>query len=381
LNNPKSLGKSALTMTLGVVFVFAVFTLYIMYSEYSHFKEPSVEILFQLIILALCTIISVGLFWGFFVSKITRELGVITAFLKNHGGNQLPLGVEEFKIEEFRQIAENVNEMLVEIKDKNRELEDLNENLEQSVELKTKVLAKKNDELVAAKKQVEKALASRDKFIKDSIHEINTPLAVIQANIELMRLHGLGNRHLVKIEAASKIVTNIYEDLSYFIKKDRFMVKKEVLNFTQFLQERVEYFKEAVEGANLRMSLQSSEQLFISFDKTQLLRMIDNNIFNAVKYSKEGSEIKISIFADKKGKIVFEIVNEALYKPDMQIVFNRFYRGSDARGGFGIGLSLVYQIAVQNGVGICCAALEDKTVWFAYAFKDYFEDAFSSHGF
>jgi len=65
----------------------------------------------------------------------------------------------------------------------------------------------------------------------------------------------------------------------------------------------------------------------------------------------------------------------------MAIIFNRFYRGSDARGGFGIGLSLVYQIAVQNSVGICCAAMEDGTVWFAYAFKDYFEDAFSSHGF
>lgn len=381
MNNPKTLGKSALTMTLSVVSVFAAFTLYIMYSEYLRFKEPSIEILFQLIILALCVVIGVGLFWGFFVAKVTRELGAISVFLKNHDTNQTPLDIEDFKIAEFHQIAENINEMLVEIKEKNRELKELNENLEHSVEVKTKVLAKKNEELSLAKKQIEKVLASRDKFIKDSIHEINTPLAVIQANIELMRLTGQDSRHLVKIEAASKIVTNIYEDLSYFIKKDRFKVKKEVLNLTQFLSERVEYFKEAVEGANLKMSFEGSEQLFISFDVTQLVRMVDNNIFNAVKYSKEGGEIKVSVFTDTKGKIIFEIVNEALYRPDMQIVFNRFYRGSDARGGFGIGLSLVYQIAVQNGVGICCAALEDGRVWFAYAFKDYFEDAFSSHGF
>lgn len=381
MNNQKTLGKTALAMTLSVVSVFAAFTFYIMYSEYLRFKEPSVEILFQLIILALCVVIGVGLFWGFFVAKVTRELTVISVFLKNHDTAQAPLDIDEFKISEFHQIAENINEMLVEIKEKNRELKELNENLEHSVEVKTKVLAKKNEELSHAKKQIEKVLASRDKFIKDSIHEINTPLAVIQANIELMRLTGQDSRHLVKIEAASKIVTNIYEDLSYFIKKDRFKVKKEVLNLTQFLSERVEYFKEAVEGANLKMSFEGSEQLFISFDVTQLVRMVDNNIFNAVKYSKEGGEIKVSVFTDTKGKIIFEIVNEALYRPDMQIVFNRFYRGSDARGGFGIGLSLVYQIAVQNGVGICCAALEDGRVWFAYAFKDYFEDAFSSHGF
>jgi len=381
MNEPKTLGKSALTMTLGVVGVFAAFTLYIMYTEYAHFSGPSIEILFQLIIMALCVVIGVGFFWGFFVARVTNEIVAISEFLKGHDGGKASLRTDDFKIAEFRQIASNINDMMTEIKDKTDTLKELNENLEQSVEVKTRALAKKNEELSVAKKQVEKALASRDKFIKDSIHEINTPLAVIQANIELMRLNGLGSRHLVKIEAASKIVTNIYEDLSYFIKKDRFIIKKEVLNLTQFLSERMEYFKEAVEGANLQMEFDGKDQYFVSFDRTQLLRMVDNNIFNAIKYSKEGGSIKLSVFADKKGKIIFEIVNEALYKPDMQIIFNRFYRGSDARGGFGIGLNLVYQIAVQNGVGICCAALEDGRVWFAYAFKDYFEDAFSSHGF
>lgn len=381
MNKSKTLGKSALIMTLGVVSIFAAFTLYIMYTEYIHFTSPSVEILFQLIIMALCVVIGIGFFWGFFVSRVTNELNAISEFLKAHDSAQKPLDIDSFKIEEFGQIASNINDMMLEIREKTNTLKELNENLEQSVEIKTRVLAKKNEELTSAKKQVEKALASRDKFIKDSIHEINTPLAVIQANIELMRLNGLGSRHLVKIEAASKIVTNIYEDLSYFIKKDRFTSKKEVLNLTQFLAERVEYFKEVVDGANLRLEFDGKEQYFVSFDKTQLLRMVDNNIFNAIKYTKESGLISVRIFSDGRGKIVFEIVNEALYKPDMQIIFNRFYRGSDARGGFGIGLSLVYQIAVQNGVGICCAALEDGRVWFAYAFQDYFEDAFSSHGF
>lgn len=381
MNKPKTLGRLALTMTLGVVGIMSAFVLYILYSEYSHFKEPSIEILVQLLIMALTVVIGIGLFLGFFVSRVTKELGAITGFLKNHDANQAALDVDDFKIAEFCQIAQNINEMLSEIKDKNRALKELNENLEQSVEIKTRVLEKKNEELSVAKRQTEKALASRDKFIKDSIHEINTPLAVIQANIELLRLGGQGSKYLVKIEAAVKIITNIYEDLSYFIKKDRFMVKKEVVNISEFLKERVEYFKEPSQGANIGISFESHEQMFVSFDKTQLQRIFDNNIFNAIKYSKEGSEIKISLFPDGKGKIIFQIVNRALYKPDMGSIFNRFYRGLDARGGFGIGLSLVYQIAVQNGVGICCAAMEDGEVWFAYAFKDFFEDAFSSHGF
>ena len=381
MNKPRTLGKSALLMSISVVFVLALFVFYIFYRDYFIFARTSVEIAVWFLISAISVIIAIGLLSGFFVSSVTKEVSSILLFLKNHDKEQEPLNIEQFKVLEFCLIAENINEMMTEIKEKKAELEELNANLERTVDLKTVVLAKKNEELTSAKKQVEKALASRDKFIKDSIHEINTPLAVIHANIELMRLKGYDSKHLIKIEAASKIVTNIYEDLSYFIKKDRFVSKKEVLNVTQFLEERLEYFKEVATGANMRISFIGEEQLFIAFDKTQLLRLVDNNIFNAIKYSKEDAEIKVSVFSDNYGKIVFEVVNDALYKPDIGTVFNRFYRGSDARGGFGIGLNLVYQIAVQNGVAICCAALEDGRVWFAYAFKDYFEDAFSSHGF
>ena len=224
-------------------------------------------------------------------------------------------------------------------------------------------------------------LSSIGKLAAGITHEINTPLNVIQANIELLRLGGINNKNLVKIEAASKIISAIYDDLSYFIKKDRFLVKKEVINFSDFLSSRLEYFKEVAEGANIKIVQKITEQLFVSFDITQLQRMCDNNIFNAVKYSKEGSEIRVSLYMSGCGKIVFEIINQAVYRPDIGKIFNRFYRGLDARGGFGIGLSLVYQIAVQNNVTICCSALDDGLVWFSYAFKDFFDDAFSSHGF
>jgi hypothetical protein len=151
--------------------------------------------------------------------------------------------------------------------------------LESKVEEKTKALLLTNEELRCAKTRADKALASRDKFIKDSIHEINTPLNVIQANIELLRLGGINNKNLVKIEAASKIISAIYDDLSYFIKKDRFLVKKEVINFSDFLSSRLEYFKEVAEGANIKIVQKITEQLFVSFDITQLQRMCDNNIF------------------------------------------------------------------------------------------------------
>ena len=382
-NSPKkTLAVYSLYMIIGAVCVVSIFVGYVVYSEYIHLKERYVEVLFQMIILALSSVIGIGLFWGFFVGKAARELSVITDFLKSKNGDGfLDLEGGRFSISEFEDIAASINAMLKEIRAKNEELVAFNEHLESKVEEKTKALLLTNEELRCAKTRADKALASRDKFIKDSIHEINTPLNVIQANIELLRLGGINNKNLVKIEAASKIISAIYDDLSYFIKKDRFLVKKEVINFSDFLSSRLEYFKEVAEGANIKIVQKITEQLFVSFDITQLQRMCDNNIFNAVKYSKEGSEIRVSLYMSGCGKIVFEIINQAVYRPDIGKIFNRFYRGLDARGGFGIGLSLVYQIAVQNNVTICCSALDDGLVWFSYAFKDFFDDAFSSHGF
>ena len=80
-----TIGKSALLMTLGVVGVFAAFTLYIVYAEYARFAEASVEILFWLIIMALCVVIGIGFFWGSFVSRVTSEIVTISEFLKRLG--------------------------------------------------------------------------------------------------------------------------------------------------------------------------------------------------------------------------------------------------------------------------------------------------------
>lgn len=69
-------------------------------------------------------------------------MSVLTEFLKNHEAGRGRLDESGFGIEEFSDIAANINDMLKEINEKNRELKELNENLEQNVEIKTKVLEK-----------------------------------------------------------------------------------------------------------------------------------------------------------------------------------------------------------------------------------------------
>ena len=85
-------------------------------------------------------------------------------------------------------------------------LEDLNKNLEYKV-------SRKNIELTK--------LIESQKHLLKLLHEINTPLSIIQTNIDLLKMKIPNNKYITNIESGSKIIQNIYDDLSYLVKKDR----------------------------------------------------------------------------------------------------------------------------------------------------------------
>ena len=68
------------------------------------------------------------------------------------------------------------------------------------------------------------------------MHEINTPLAIIRTNIDLLKMKIPENKYITNIESGSKTIQYIYDDLSYLIKKDRVLYEKEYLEFSEILK-------------------------------------------------------------------------------------------------------------------------------------------------
>jgi signal transduction histidine kinase len=83
-----------------------------------------------------------------------------------------------------------------------------------------------------------------DNFIKDSMHEINTPLSIISVNIDLYNRKNEPNKYMNRMKAATKVLSNIYNDMDYLIKHDRVDYEVQSINMTAFINERVEYFSE-----------------------------------------------------------------------------------------------------------------------------------------
>ena len=138
---------------------------------------------------------------------IVNDVREIGKYFKESQKNDNPINQNRIIFGEFKIIANYATDAMNNIKLKTHMLEDLNKNLEYNVSEKTKELTK--------------LIESQKTFIKNSVHEINTPLAIIQTNIDLLKMKIPNNKYITNIESGSKIIQNIYDDLSYLIKRDR----------------------------------------------------------------------------------------------------------------------------------------------------------------
>jgi len=190
-----------------------------------------------------------------------------------------------------------------------------------------------------------------DRFIKDTTHELNTPLSAILANIEMMDKDVMiekNRKKLERINIAAKTVSTLYKDLTYLTLEQEKENEDEVLDVKQIIQDRVEYFDVLARSKQITFDL-SLEDATIVMDKRKFMRVIDNLISNAIKYNKRNGKIQIIL---EKGRLT--IIDTGIGIPDEKIpfMFDRYLRFNKSEGGFGIGLSIVKKILDEYGVKI-----------------------------
>ncbi|MEN4052325.1 MULTISPECIES: HAMP domain-containing sensor histidine kinase [Sulfurimonas] len=188
-----------------------------------------------------------------------------------------------------------------------------------------------------------------DNFIKDSMHEINTPLSIINVNIDLYNRKNEPNKYMQRMKAAAKVLSNIYNDMDYLIKHERLEHEKKDVDIAKFLNERVEYFSEVAAMKNIKINADISNCGSVHMNEKQLQRLIDNNISNAIKYSYENSEIDIALYMkDERCHLSFKDYGVGIEK--VEKIFSRYYREDTSKGGFGIGLNIVKSIINSENI-------------------------------
>ena len=213
----------------------------------------------------------------------------------------------------------------------------------------------------------EKVNKQLDNFMKDSMHEINTPLSIINVNIDLFALKHGDSKYLTRIKAASKTLSNIYSDMDYLIKADRVEYPKESLDLSAFLEDRIDYFQLLASQRKIVINMQIEKDIVIYFNKTKLQRIIDNTLSNAIKYSYEDTKIDVSLHYHDDA-IVLSVQDYGVGIANPEKIFERYYREDMDKGGFGIGLNIVKKIIDQEGVVLGIDSVLKKGSTFTYTF-------------
>lgn len=115
------------------------------------------------------------------------------------------------------------------------------------------------------------------------------------------------------------------------------------------------------------MNKNIKENILINFNEIELYRIVDNNLSNAIKYSKNSSTINI-ILENKDNSINLIFKDEGVGIKDTTKIFQRYYRGDRITGGFGIGLSIVKNICDKNKIRIEVSSKINEGSIFTYIF-------------
>jgi signal transduction histidine kinase len=209
-----------------------------------------------------------------------------------------------------------------------------------------------------------------DNFIKDSMHEINTPLSIININIDMYQEKFGVNRYFSRIKSASKILSTIYNDMNYLIKEQTINnAKKKEIDFTLFLKKSVDYFKDIAELKGISIMQYIQKDIRIDFVPAKLQKIVDNTLSNAIKYGKEENEV-IVILETVEDKIILSIEDFGIGIKDPDKIFSRYYREDETKGGFGIGLNIVNKIVHDENIKVNVYSQLNKGTKFEYIFTN-----------
>lgn len=207
-----------------------------------------------------------------------------------------------------------------------------------------------------------------DNFLKDAMHELKTPIGVAKFNVDMLSMRIKEDKYLLRIRYSLKNMTIIYEDLEYYVKQNIIEDEKSDIDFSLFLEKRCEYFKDLSDAKDIKLESIIDQNIFIFFNEVELYRIVDNTLSNAIKYSKNKTQITISLQSDENN-IIFKVQDQGIGIKDTKKIFYRYYRGDKVTGGFGIGLNIVKKICDKNNVRIKVDSKLNQGSIFAYKFK------------
>lgn len=201
------------------------------------------------------------------------------------------------------------------------------------------------------------AAISKNDFIANVTHEMNTPLTSIRGFAELI---GAGTMPPDKLKGAADTIirqsdrlANLIRSIINFSAIDSDELPDYEVDLSELLREIVASFEPKIAEKKISLTFEAEEGVKVLSRRERLLEIINNLVSNGIRYNKEGGALKILLSDGDCPKLVVADTGIGIAEEDKSRIFDRFYTvdksHNGAGGGFGLGLAIVKKLCRRAG--------------------------------
>ena len=216
----------------------------------------------------------------------------------------------------------------------------------------------------------EEAFKKQKDFIADASHELKTPLAVIIASSDELKIDKKNSKYIENIKYESERMNNLIKGLLDLSKLENKVsidnYKNE--NISKIVEKTSLIFESIAYENNIRINTNIEDNIMFNCSKEEIEKVISIILDNAIKHSYKESIILVNLYSDKSN-IYIEITNEGdpIIQGDEEKIFERFYRGDKSRNRdtnrYGLGLAIAKNIITNYNGTIKAYSKDNKTIF------------------
>lgn len=200
--------------------------------------------------------------------------------------------------------------------------------------------------------RLERAFTQLSAYSTDLAHEMRTPLGILlgQTQVALSRERSAAEYRQVLADNAEELerLAKMVNDLLFLAKAEHAenLLHLEELDLETEAQQVCAFFDILAEEREIRLEI--SGKLQLRADKAALRRLLNNLVSNAIRYSPQGTSVRLSILPTLPGIIIDNLPAKQL-PDDLTTLFQRFYSSGERGEGHGLGLPIAAAIARLHG--------------------------------